>query len=261
MSGAGDSPWARPYLAGPGGEAYLFFAVFGASGGPLSLEAKRYRVNGIPPGIEVAAYARPGQDAVLDSLASGHAWERLWHEDPGLAERIRAAPGCVVLRGGCREVETLGYLRDAVGIVTALLDQGGLAVLDLQILHFWTPEEWRTRIFEPAGPVPDRHAVILVSEERDLPGTVWFHTRGMRKFGRPDLSIHHVGPACRDGVLELCERFIGFMARGGEIPEGEAIRMRALPPGGQARHGGDLEDPDFNNRHVELVWPDRGLRG
>jgi hypothetical protein len=35
--------------------------------------------------------------------------------------------------------------------------------------------------------------------------------------------------------------------------------MATLPPGGAARHGGDLDDPDFNNVHLEIVWPDPGL--
>ena len=106
-------------------------------------------------------------------------------------------------------------------------------------------------MFEPAGPVPRHHVVILVSDEEDGPGR-WYHTRGMIKFGRPDLSVHHVTPALVDAVVDLCNRFIEMMAFGAIIAEGQEIRMRALPSGWRCRHGGSLEDPEFNNRHIEI---------
>jgi hypothetical protein len=57
----------------------------------------------------------------------------------------------------------------------------------------------------------------------------------------------------------LCGRFIEHQAFGAVIPEGQSVRMASLPPDGVAHHGGDLDDPDFNNVHVELVWPEPGL--
>jgi hypothetical protein len=82
----------------------------------------------------------------------------------------------------------------------------------------------------------------------------------MRKFGRPDISVHGVVHKHADGVTLLIERFVEFQAFGGVIPEGETIRMQSLPPGGKCRHRGDLEDPDFNNVHVEIEWPGKGLK-
>ena len=48
----------------------------------------------------------------------------------------------------------------------------------------------------------------LVSEEGR--GTSWYHTRGMRKYGRPDLSVHGVGAAHADGVTLMIERFVEY---------------------------------------------------
>ena len=106
---------------------------------------------------------------------------------------------------------------------------------------------------------PDRHTAILVSEDEG--GTSWYRTRGMRKFGRPDLSCPRRRSEVRgrrDG--QLIERFVEHQALGGVIAEGESIRMQALPPGGVCRHGGSLDDPDFNNVHVKIVWPGTGLK-
>jgi hypothetical protein len=77
----------------------------------------------------------------------------------------------------------------------------------------------------------------------------------MRKFGRPDIGVRHVSSELQTGVIELCRRFIELQAFGGIVPEGEEIRMASLPPEGIVRHGGHIDDPEFNNVHFEVVWP------
>ena len=32
--------------------------------------------------------------------------------------------------------------------------------------------------------------------------------------------------------------------------------MSGLPPGGVCLHGGSVDDPDFNNVHIEIEWAD-----
>ncbi len=93
--------------------------------------------------------------------------------------------------------------------------------------------------------------MILVSE--DTGGTEWIHTRGLRKSGRPDISVPKVPEVQKDAFIDLCNRFIELQAFGGIIPEGQEIRMRSLPAGLVCHHGGDLEDPDFNNVHVSIA--------
>jgi hypothetical protein len=127
------------------------------------------------------------------------------------------------------------------------------------MLWLWAADEWTDEAFGPDEPNPDRHTAIIVSPEAG--GTSWYHTRGMRKYGRPDLSVHGVGGRYADGVSELIERFVELQALGGVIPDGEAVRMKALPAGGVCRHGGNPDDPEFNNAHVEVVWPDGALAG
>jgi hypothetical protein len=102
--------------------------------------------------------------------------------------------------------------------------------------------------------------VILTSPEDGGPaGTTWFHTRGLRKFGRPDLSVRRVGPRYHAAVTDLCERFIELQALGGVIADGQKVRMKSLPSGGVCRPGGGPDDPDFNNVHVEVRWPESAL--
>jgi hypothetical protein len=80
-------------------------------------------------------------------------------------------------------------------------------------------------------------------------------SRGLRKFGRPEISVRHVRTEHEAAVLELCNRFIELQAFGGIVPEGQQVPMASLPPGAVVRHGGQLDDPDFNNVHFEVIWP------
>jgi hypothetical protein len=74
-------------------------------------------------------------------------------------------------------------------------------------------------------------------------------------FGRLDLAIHDVPAELHGAVIDFFERLIELQAFGGIIAEGYAIRMKTLPAGMTCRHQGSLEDPDFNNVHVEIAWP------
>jgi hypothetical protein len=253
MNAVSLEEWPRPCFEAGGGEPFLFYAIFGATTAGLQLSRSRYRCEGIPPGVEVHAYDQPSRSGMPDDFRSGHLWEELQHERPGLAAQIAAQDRCIVVRGALADAPTLNYLRDAIGLVTCLLDNGGVAVYDPLRFKWWSGPEWKQAVFEPAAPSPREHVVILASAEPD--GTTWFHTRGLRKFGRPDLSIHDVPAPFGDAVIELFNRFIELQAFGGVIREGQPIRMSSLPAGMVCTHGGSEDDPDFNNVHVEVRWP------
>ena len=56
-------------------------------------------------------------------------------------------------------------------------------------------------------------------------------------------------------MVEMFQRMILFQAEGGVIQEGQAISFAGLPDGFTCHHGGKLEDPEFNNVHVEIRRP------
>lgn len=199
------------------------------------------------------AYGPQTHPEVLDSFREGYLWDALRTEDPALAGAVAAQSNAVIVRGEMANDSSLNYWRDTIGLLTCLLDHGGVAIFDAQSLKWWSRDAWRAEVFAPAAPEPGRHVVILVSPETD--GTHGFHTRGLRKFGRPDLSLHHVSVAHTEAVTDLFNRLIELQALGGTIPEGQPIRMAALPEGMHCVHGGELGDPDFNNVHVEIRWP------
>lgn len=246
--------WERPHFVAGGGEPFLIYVLYGDIDTDAALSRSRYRSNGIADGLEPAKYSRENFPGVFEGFESGFLWGRLKIKNPVLAAAVTTSPECLVLRGNPRDDISLDYLRDAVGLLTFFLDHGGIGIFDPQTFQWWTPADWRARIFDPAATSPKNHVMILHSQD-DRPDTKWFHTRGMRKFGRPDISVRHVPPAHENGVIDLCNRLIELQALGAIVAEGREIKMASLPPGGTARHGGDLDDPDFNNTHIEIVWP------
>ena len=212
----------------------------------------------MPDWLELASCDRAKQPEVFQDYESGKIWEMLSRDTPLTANEIKQAPQCILLRGEPTDPPTLDYFRDAIGIVAWLLDAGGVAVYDPQMLWLWSADEWREDAFGPDEPLPDRHTTILVTEEDD--GSSWYHTCGMRKFGRPDLSVRQVGPKYAEGVGDVIERLVEAQALGAIIPEGYAIELEGLPHGGACHHRGDLDDPNFNNVHIEIEWPGKGLR-
>jgi len=249
--------WPRKFYQGPGGNPFLFYVVFGAFPQMPALSRQEYRSNGVCPGLQLSHYDRANHADVLDGFRQGYLWGELKRHQPALAEAVKTAGECLVLKGELEDQSDLNYLRDSVGLLTFLLDHGGIAVYDPQMFHWWEAGEWKDHIFQPGGAVPRHHIVILTSEEPEDPSLTWFHTRGMRKFGRPDLSVHRVSLEYREPIIDLFNRFIEFQAFGGIIAEGQEIRMKTLRQGMTCHHAGDLDHPDFNNVHVEITLPVR----
>ena len=249
--------WERQYYVAGGGDPMLFYVVYGEIDSSAPLSRGSYRSNGVPDGIDVMSYGPNMHPEVPGSFRDGYLWDEFAATDPELAATVGRCEHCMILRGTPTESTTLDYLRDTVGLITFLIDHGGCAVYDPFMFRWWPPAEWKQQIFEPAAAVPRHHTVILFSEETD-PSLKWFHTRGMRKFGRPDISVHNVSSELEDGVIDLCNRLIEHQAFGHVVRDGQQVKMASLPSGGVIRHRGDLDDPDFNNVHLDVSWQKGG---
>jgi len=246
--------WERPRFEPGGSNALVFYVLYGEFPTNLTVSASAYRTAGLPAGVEPRKMSR-AQSPVFP-FTDGDFAKTAGAENPVLFAKLQTVPECLMFQGEVADPKDLNYLRDTIGLVTWFLDHGGVSVMDVQQLRLFDPAAWRSNFFEPAKPNLLKHVVILHSKEPN--DTQWFHTRGLRKFGRPDLSLHYVPPQHKAAVIELFERFIVLQAEGGRIPEGQEIRMKALPAGMTCRHSGTLDDFDFNNVHVEIRWQGDG---
>jgi hypothetical protein len=245
--------WTRPHFSAGGGDAFLFYAVVGKFTQPLSVSRSKHRTNGVPPTIKVGSHRDWLADEVLKTFTEDYFGEVL--RENRLDEIVLAAPECITVTGEIPDPQDLNYFRDTVGFITALVEHGGVAVYDPLRLAWWSGPNWVESIFTPDGSVPGHHCIILTREEDDSSDLLWIHTRGLRKFGRPDISVRNVPESYSESVIDLCNRFIEHQAFGLVVPEGQAIKVDGLPEGLVCRHTGDLDDPDFNNVHIEIRFP------
>jgi hypothetical protein len=215
------------------------------------LSRAKYRSRGPGHGVDVGAFRGPRHAELLD-LAPVRA---LAATDPALHAAIRATPGHLLVRGDLPDPPDHDALRDAIGLVTWALDHGGVAAITPQTLTVRSPAAWHEELFLHDRLDPGAHVVILASEDERRPGREWLHTRGLRQFARPDLSVRGVPPDGREAALDLVERFVALQVDGARIPDGQPVRVRGVPEGMVCRHAGGLDDPDFNNVHLELAWP------
>jgi hypothetical protein len=257
--GDGLPVWSRKFFQATPAKALIWYQVYGRFSNTIEISGSRYRCGGFPEAIDVSNYGRGDhEDVVTGFLNQPFFATGLKRDFPKLAQEVETAPECTIIRGEIPDSANLDYLRDTVGLVTWFLDNGGLAVLDPQTLTWYDRENWRAKLFEPGTLVPAQHVVILYSDEHGTGDkkVQWLHTRGMRKFARPDISVRDVPMEYRDGVIDLMKRLIELQALGRVVAEGQPISIKSLPAGMICRHTGNLDDPDFNNVHIEIGWPE-----
>lgn len=249
--------WPRPYWQpGTDEDVLLQFYVFGKfDPHELVIPARRYGSPGLPAGVDLKRFQNLELRKWEGYPLSGTLGEIMRDEAPEAYEQARIAPDVLVVRGQLQDSPSLDYLRDTLGVLAALLDIGGRAILDPQIMGLFGADAWRARYLVPGGAPPRNHVLILRNDEPDDAGRSWVHTRGMRKFGRPDLSFRQVPAHELDRAGVLCEKLVEMQALGTRFAAGQALEVEGLSQALVAQPGGSLDDPEFNNRHVAFRWP------
>lgn len=201
----------RKYYRDIGYKPFLFYVIFGAAGEELVVSRKRHQVDELPEGLEIRTITREQNGAWIDGWFSGAYETVLKKADAALFERCKAAGSCVVLQGTIERDSTFAYMRNAVGIIQAFIDQGAAGILDPQTITLYSPERWTEKLFGKEVNAQN-HVVILYSEEED--GCYWLHTRGMAEFGRPDIGIHHVPEEKLADHIQILDQMIFFGGEG-----------------------------------------------
>lgn len=247
--------WPRPnWQPGKGEDALLHFYVFGKFEPELVIPAARYGSPGLPAGVELKRFQNLQLRKWEGYPLAGELGSLLREDAPETWEQARSAADVVLVSGQLPDQPSLDYLRDTLGVLAALLDIGGRAILDPQIVSLFDAASWRGRYLVEGGAPPRNHVLILRDDE---PGSdrSHVHTRGMRKFGCPDLSLRNVPAQELDRAGALCEKLVEMQALGRHFAAGQALEVEGMSQALVAQPGGSLDDPGFNNRHVEFRWP------
>jgi hypothetical protein len=262
---ADPDEWSRPLFTPGGGDAFVYFVVFGADGDLLEISTDEHRVDEVPDGVDAHELGPDWVQSFFDEPMGG----QLRARDPDTAAESERAESCIVVTGTVADPPTLDYLRNVIGIATAALDTGGIGVLSLQTLDLFDPDRWRTEVFDGGAALAHRLVALLVSAEDDRdeddgdqpgdaadgrePSTLWVHTRGLRVFGRPDLSIRGVAPLDLELVNQLVNALVAQLARGLVIDDGMTMDIGGDVGALRFDRRGHVDDPDFNNEHLEIT--------
>ena len=198
------------------------------------VRARRRRRIALLPRLRRAPSAAPPAHALGVSLTVHPQGEtRLWVEplvaaagdggdgQPALAGIVRRAPDFAVLRGQRVDPPDLAHLRDAESILAALLEAGGAAGARRRGAALVDPGGVPGRgphRCTPGGPAPT---------SRSAPGGALVETRGLRKFGRPDLRLRRVPEGAEREAVELCWSLVERLARGARPGPGLAAGVSA----------------------------------
>lgn len=247
-----EPDWSRPHWTRDEARAMLLYFVFGTFAAEPQLELGAHGSEGLPKGVEMRRIPKAMLAHWDGHPLRGALGGILRDADPAAFEAARTAPECLMLRGELPDSDSLTYLRDAMGIVAALLDAGGVAVVDPQILQIFTAADWRER-YAGAGRADSRNHVLILSSG-DGDEHAWIKTRGMRKFARPDISIRQVPRELAQQAGATAAHLAELQMRGMRFGDGSTIDTGATGTLSVTR-AGSLDDPEFSNEHLELVWP------
>ena len=254
--------WPRPHFEPSGNAAELMYVIVGPPpAGGLSVSRRRHHVSRLEPALKVTSHKR----------ADDPAWFEGWFAPPLGGEidmlfldpdEVRSADQLTLVRGTFDDPADLNYLRNTVGLVSAIADAGpAVAVFDVYALQWWRIGDWRQQFVDAPSQlrIADHVGVIVTDDERHHPG-LWTHTRGMRKFGRPELQIRHLpgpysttNPAVRDSG-DILSGVASYLAQGAVVRDGQTMHL----PGFDAVVT-FVETPDdsdttrhFNNAALEI---------
>ncbi len=249
-----DRSYARLYYQDTGRRPYLYYAVIGIDGeAELEISRSRHRVDEVPAGLVIKAFRRSEHAAEMDQLLGGALGRVLENQDRALYEKAKAGETWLILQGEVQKDDTLDYLRNAVGIVQAALDMGADAVLDLHALRLISPQGWKPFFDPPFSPW--EHVAFLWSPMED--GSFWLHTRGMLKFGRPDIGLEGVPQSEQGRAMDIFKQMVFYGAQGAAFTQNTRLHISEhtacmLHP----ELTGEMDDPDYNNEHYQMTWAD-----
>jgi hypothetical protein len=221
--------WPRPHYQPSPSKASLFYLVFGEPPAHLNVKRARHHVDELPVQLTVSIHGRGDDAAWFDGWFSPPVGLEIPQVFGGDAGRVYRAARVAAVRAEFADPGSLAYLRNTVGVVSAIAEEGAVAVFDVAALTWWRPDEWRRRFVERSEFSIGDHIFTAVAE--DPGGATRLQTRGMGKFGRPELLVRHLpgprdpdSPAVR-GAAEVVDGLANYLARGGVIVDGQTMRL------------------------------------
>lgn len=246
----------RKYYEEIGYKPFLFFLVFGVSVDELQVSREKHKVDGIPEGLDIASLTRPEHSDYIDGILGGEIGNQLMKVDNVLYQKCKDTDKCIVLKGSIENDSTFDYMRNVIGIIEALVENGAAGVLDLLTFTLYSPEVWTERFFDQEINAQN-YVMIMFSAEED--GTYWIHTRGMAEFGRPDIGISNVPEDKLEDYKQVTDQMV-FYSGQGLFFKGQA-RLHTSNGKSFVVHPefiNDFDNDDYNNAYYVVCVEEEG---
>lgn len=199
----GVTPWAFAQPPASTRHATVTLVVFGALAREEPLSAAKF---GVPDGVtpDVRRFVRADDPGWFDGWRSG-SMSAIAKSDLGADTAVLAAADVLhVITADASGPTDLRYLQGAWAFARYLVACGATTVLDAHAVRFVAGHA-----LPPPGPLDVAHEIRVVYEtDSARPDHAHaLHTRGMRKFGAPDLVA-----LCADDDVRLVSSAIGELA-------------------------------------------------
>ncbi len=242
----------RPYYKDLNSRPFLFYVIFGVKNEELKVSRGRHHVDGFPDGLELVFYDREKDGTYMQLLLGESLGKILDREKHDLYESVKTTDKWAVIRGEVCEDSDLNYMQNVIGFIQALIDNGAVGVLDLQTLSLYASGKWSDQFFEQEFN-PYDHVTILASETKE--NLMWLHTRGMRKFGRPDIGVREVASDEMEEAVQVINQMIYYGSMGAFFDR----RVKLHTQSGNTYVVNpcfveDYDNPDFNNAYYDFAW-------
>ena len=245
--------YERPYYKNLDYHPLLFYVIFGVRDEELKVSREKHNVDGFPEGLNFVFCNTKDNNEYMQSLLGGKLGEILDREKHNLYEKVKNTYKWAIISGEVQQDDNLNYMRNTIGFVQALLERDAIGVLDLQTFSLYSAEEWTDKFFRQEFN-PYNHVTILSSEMED--GSTWLHTRGMRKFGRPDISIEKVEVSETEDAIQVINQMIYYGSLGAFFDKDIKLHTNNEKTYIVNLHFvNDYENPDFNNTYYQIFWP------
>ncbi len=256
--------WPRPHWSEGGGVADVTLFVFsqvGVDGTTLPLKTRAHGVpqGGLPDDVEVQTVARADAPEWVDGFFSP-ALMALAERDLGWDGRPPVEPTAVhLVKVTAENPSDLGYLQGAWALARAFVDTGGFALLDAHAHAWLSPQMLAERATDGPFRMQDEVSIVFETEPSHEFGHL-LHTRGLIKFGRPDLIVVSVPPRHGVAIADIVNQLAERLALGEVLDVGDTVDLEGL---GTLRAdlyvpGSNAPELHLNNHGLVLVPLGRG---
>lgn len=216
---------------------------------------------GPPKELKVSTVTAEEAPAFFASLIQGPLRDQAERDLADGIRRLELTRHCVRIQGSIPDPADLGYLQASWGLARWSVEMGACAVLDGEAARWFSRDEILKHA--PGAPFDLRREISVIFEVDPTPGFGHaVYTRGMVKFGRPDLIIPHAKKDQLHASNRLLLSLGHSMALGSRFDPPEILTLAGSPPVILVPYEPDRNAPDLylDNKGLVVSDADPGAR-